>query len=88
MPEVEALGGAIVVAAANLADGASVALFGPADELLRLPLADGLAELPSLVPGRYRVELYGEDPGGDPLRVWHDLEVRPGETLRLELASD
>ncbi len=75
--EVEALGGAIRLAAPV----GAAALHGPWDEPRRLPLEDGQVTFPSLVPGRYRLELFHD--AGEPIRVWPELDVRAGETLLL-----
>jgi hypothetical protein len=76
--QVEALGGAVAVVGA----GALARIFGPAEEVLEAPFADGKAEIPSLVPGRYSLRI--EDGSGQLLKEWTDLEVRAGETLLLE----
>ncbi len=76
-PEVEALGGAVVISGA----GVSASLHSPEGEVRRVSFRDGKAELPSLVPGRYRLEVQG--PAAEPVQVWQDLQVRAGETLDL-----
>lgn len=81
IPEVEALGGAIRVGG----DRGALILTGPLPEPRYATFEDGRAELPSLPPGRYRLELHGEAEGDGPRRVWPAVEVRRGATTELEL---
>ena len=78
-PEVEALGGAIVITGA----GGSATLRGPNDLRRHASFEADEVLFPSLVPGRYRVEVSGT--GGESVRGWRDLEVRVGETLRMDV---
>ena len=77
--EVEALGGAIVIAGA----GGSATLRGANDLRRHARFEAGEVLFPSLVPGRYEVEVSGIDDETE--RAWRDLEVRAGETLHLEV---
>ena len=88
-PEVEALGGAILIAGGTAAK-AGLPLYallkGPDDIVVRrTAFEDGEAEVPSIVPGRYRLEVIAE--GDEPIRVWKDLEVQAGETSHLSLGA-
>ena len=86
VPEMDALGGAIRVV--NGTTG-RVVLHGALPLPRQATLDDGSAELPSLPPGRYRLELYDgkreEGTAGEPQRVWPELEVLAGETLTIML---
>lgn len=77
--EIELAHGLLVV----VGETGSAAVFGPEGEVRRAEIRRGEIELPSLVPGRYRVEHYGQAGEGEQVRVWNDVEVRTGETLRL-----
>ncbi len=81
VPEIEGLGGSIVISGA----GSSAILYGAEGEVRRVSFVEGEAELISLVPGRYRLEIPGGGADGEPIRVWPELEVRVGETLRLDV---
>ena len=81
VPEVEALGGSIRIAGA----GASATLRGPDGVERRVSFENGEAEIASLIPGRYRLEVSG--PEDEPIRVWRVLEVRAGEMLRLDVET-
>ncbi len=82
VPEVEALGGAILISGT----GGSATLYGPDGLPRHASFEEGEITFPSLVPGRYRVEISSDDATSDePTRVWRDLEVRAGETLRLDV---
>ncbi len=74
--EVESLGGSISISG----PGGPALLHSEAAEPRELTLAPGEFEIPSLLPGRYRLEL-----NGTPARIVPDLDVRAGETLRLDL---
>ncbi len=79
VPEIEALGGAIAISGT----GSSATLHGP-DGLRRHASLGDEVTFPSLVPGRYRVEVSSDDASDEPTWVWRDLEVKAGETLRLD----
>lgn len=81
IPEAEALGGAIRV----LGQGTSLVLNGPLPEPRQATFEGDQAELPSLPPGSYRLELHGESEGTEPLRVWPEVEVRRGATSTLRI---
>ncbi len=82
VPEVEALGGSIVIPGA----GGSATLHGDDGVRRDVVFEAGTAEFVSLVPGRYRLEVAADgEPGDASMRVWRDLEVRAGETLRLDV---
>ncbi len=81
VPEIEALGGSIVVSGA----GSSASLHGADGVVRQVNFEEGQAELVSLIPGPYRLEILGGTADAEPIRVWPELEVRAGETLQLDV---
>ena len=68
------------------AAGSSASLRGADGVVRQVSFEEGQAELVSLIPGLYRLEVSGGAAAdAQPMRVWSNLEVRAGETLRLDV---